>query len=240
MTPSSLCCVQDASYIWGRGRYSWQREKENYWNWRGGGEGGKSGHKQVRLHGPFLNSLDCVIGYPKRGRRRRRRKPQTAGGSSSASPPHNSAQDLSPSTASKESLCTPGPPIIKIAGSTVKHCYVHYTQTFVYSPLMKNTWSHPLSQWADVCQNVGKRAGTGVLMEKNEKIRLKRVYRSLVHRIKIKESDWWLFCATATPAWLQLWQRLLIHGQPMLATWPTSSSHKSVSSVLEATKQTFM
>ena len=68
-------------------------------------EGGvNSGHKQVKLHGSFLNcthSPDCIIDYPKRGRKRRRRsRRKRAGGTPNSVVPTDAGSSAPSSHAS--------------------------------------------------------------------------------------------------------------------------------------------
>ena len=84
-----------------------------------------SGHKQVKLHGSFLNythSPDCITDYPKRGRRRRRRRrrkrPERASDSvdaSSSAPSsiHASASGSAPAPQLSPPTGAPGPTTVR-------------------------------------------------------------------------------------------------------------------------------
>ena len=83
-----------------------------------------SGHKQVKLHGSFLNythSPDCITDYPKRGKRRRRRRrrkrPERASDSvdagSSAPSSHASASGSAPTPQLSPPTGAPGPTSVK-------------------------------------------------------------------------------------------------------------------------------
>ena len=88
--------------------------------WRGGVN---SGHKQVKLHGSFLNythSPDCITDYPKRGRKKRRkmRSERAEGTSDSVAPTdaglsapssHASASGSAPTLQLSPPTGAPGP-----------------------------------------------------------------------------------------------------------------------------------
>ena len=133
----------------------------------------------------------------------------------------------------------PGSPVIKCAASTMKHCYVRCTRKSVYSLFMQSTWPRPLSQKARWWLKCWKESSTRRFDGKERKD--KRVYRSLVH--KIKEKSVWRVTFVQLPCLptCNYGNRAPYHGLSISATRPTSSSRNSVAkySVLEATKQIF-
>ena len=73
-----------------------------------------SGHKQVKLHGSFLNythSPDCITDYPKRGRKNWRRR--TSGTSDSVAP-----TDAGSSTPSSHASASRSAPTLQLSTST--------------------------------------------------------------------------------------------------------------------------
>ena len=83
------------------------------------------------------------------------------------------------------------------------------------------------NSYVDGCQNVGKRAAAGVLMEQRKD---KYVHRSLVHKIK-EGSDWRAFSVQLPCLPTCNYDNGSDQGQSMLATQPTFSIHNSVSIV---------
>ena len=145
----------------------------------------------------------------------------------------------SPCSHGDTSQNVPGSPVIKLCS---KHNET-YIATYIVrgSPYTRRLWqirgpAHQVNQPAS-CQNARTRAVANVSMEKNKKISVYIDHQYTKSKKEVSRVFFLCSCHAYLPATMAT---APYHGRSMLATWPTSSSHNSVSIAFQKLRSRFL